>query len=212
MRAVCCQINKFKGDAQLVSISQYPMDFGMNVVVPLESSILSMFKQILIGLYILETDTIFLAEHDVLYHPSHFDFIPQDGSILYYNKNVWSVNADTGECLHYDGMKKTSCLVASRDLLIEHYARKVRLVEKNGWSNKIGFEPGKKLGNFEYFESKYPNVDIKHGNNIVRWRGKLSQYRCRERIKDSWVLSDGIPHWGKIKGRFDDFLRELNDC
>jgi hypothetical protein len=197
MAAVCRQLNKCRNGAPLVSVSQSPMDFGANVVLPLQSSILSMFKQMLIGLILLDTKVVFCVEHDVLYHPSHFDFTPASDHIFYFNKNVWSVNSDTGEALHYDGMKKTSCLVANRDLLIEHYTQKIRTVEKDGWSNRIGFEPGKKRGNFEYFESASPNIDIKHGKNLTRWRNKLSQYRCRARIKDSWILTDRVPHWGK---------------
>jgi hypothetical protein len=209
MRAVIHQLNKCLNGEPLISVSQYPMDFGPNVTVPFERSILSMFKQILIGLQMLEADVVFCVEHDVLYHPSHFEFTPTRDDVFYFNRNVWTVNADTGECLHYDGMKKTSCLVADRELLTEHYLRKVETVEKDGWSRRIGFEPGKVRGNFEYFHSRCPNVDIKHGGNLVRWRGKLEQYRCRERLKDSWTLTGSIPHWGEIQGRFDDFLRGI---
>jgi hypothetical protein len=168
-----------------------------------------MFRQMLIGLGLLPADYVFCVEHDVLYHPSHFDFTPLRDDIFYFNRNVWTVNADTGECLHYDDMKKTSCLVASRHLLVNHYRRKIKRIEKEGWSTRIGYEPGKRKGNFEYFESKHPIIDIKHGQNMTRWRGRLEQYRCRARIEDSWQLTDSVPGWGKVQGRFEEFLRSI---
>lgn len=212
MSAVRNRLNWCKINYPLVSVSQYPMDFGHNVVIPCKPSILSMFKQILEGLHILTTDFVFLTEHDVLYHPCHFDFEPRTDDTYYYNTNVWTLNSETGEALHYDGMRKTSCLVANRELLIDHYTKKIAYVEKHGFSYRLGFEPGKRnidAHGFETYNSAVPNIDIKHGNNIMPWRGKLSQYRNRRRLESSWQLSDSIPYWGKTLGRFDDFLREV---
>ena len=184
----------------------------------LESSELSMFKQILRALEETEADVVFHCEHDVLYHPSHFDFIPLREDTYYFNTNVWSVNADDGQALYYDGMKMTSGLVANRNILIEGYKRKISWVEKDGEFSRrrIGFEPGRRESSetrkddyrWEIFQSEFPNVDIKHGDNITRKRFDLGEYRCRDRIKNSFLLEDAIPHWGRTKGRFENFLRD----
>ena len=35
----------------------------------------------------------------------------------------------------------------------------------------------------EDFKSEYPNVDIKHGNNVTKLRWKLDQYTCKKAIQ-----------------------------
>lgn len=202
----------------IICVSQYPVAFGENIVMELESSELSMFKQILTGLEAMKADVVYHCEHDVLYHPSHFEFSPPKDDIYYFNVNVWSVNASDGQALYYDGMRMTSGLVANRDILIEGYKNKISWVEKDGTFSRrrIGFEPGKRESSetrkddypWQIFYSKFPNVDIKHDDNITRKRFDLKEYRCRERIKDSFVLADQIPEWGKTKGRFEGFLRD----
>ena len=209
------QLNRCRGAYRLVSVSQYPIVFGRNIVVPMDRSAVSMFYQILVGLEALESDTVFMLEHDVFYHPSHFDFEPLRDDTYYYNLNVWNVDADTGQALHYDGMRMTSGLVAHRKLLLEHYRKRLKVIEAEGFSVKrMGYEPGKR-GNgidkhsVEYFESAVPNINIKHGGNLTPGRFKLSQYRRPKKLEASWVLADEVPGWGRTKGRFGDFVRGL---
>jgi hypothetical protein len=210
------QIEASRNGHLVVSVSQRPVDFGTNIVMDIGSSQLSMFRQILEGLRAIETDIIFFAEHDCLYPPGHFDFMPPEKDVYYFNTNVWSVRSDTGETLHYDGMKKTSGLVAYRGILLEHYAEKVALIEREGFSQKKhGYEPGKKNSKgrpndyeWECFESEHPYIDIKHDNNLTKRRWSIRQYRKREERLKSWVKSDRVPYWGKTKP-FNDFLKAL---
>ena len=204
-------------DMPIVSVSLFPIDFGQNVVVDYISSEMTMFRQILKALETINTDVVFHTEHDVLYHPSHFEFTPPRDDTYYYNINVWSVNVSDGQALFYDGMRMTSGLVANRKILIEGYTNKIYWTEKYGFSRRnIGFEVGRRESSetrkddykFECFKSPTPNVDIKHDYNITRKRFELSEYRCRRRINDSFTLADEIPYWGKTKGRFEAFLRE----
>ena len=123
--AVRKQLIKCVGYSAIVSVSQYPIDFGENIVLNVKRSITSMFQQIVAGLEALQSDIVFLAEHDVLYHPSHFDFIPPEKDVYYFNTNVWTVKSDTGEALFFDGARRTSGLVAYRDILLEDYMKKV---------------------------------------------------------------------------------------
>jgi hypothetical protein len=204
------------GDLPLVSVSQYPIDFGRNIVLPLSRSIPSMFMQILIGLKALTTETVFFAEHDVLYHPSHFDFRPPRDDAYYFNSNTWTVDATDGRAMYHDGIRRVSGMVANRSILLEHYTKRVERVEKEGFSRKlIGFEPGgQRLHrppdyDQERFWSEHPLVDIKHGNNVTQPRFNLSQYRKGGKDqKDSFVIADEIPWWGRTRDRFDDFLRQ----
>lgn len=213
---MCARIH----DLDIVSVSHYPIDFGRNIVVDLESSVLSMFKQNLIGLHSSRADVVFFCEHDVLYHPSHFELLPYRDA-YYFNTNVWTVDARNGEALYYEhkcpGRMMVSGLFGDRMVLLDHYRRRVPRVEEDGWHRHMGFEPGKPLPRGfddvprKCLRSTHPNIDIKHTTNITPARFRLSQYRCREEIKDSWVISDRVPGWGETQGRFEKFLREVNE-
>ena len=203
----------------IVSVSLLPIkDFGQNIVVDLERGVLTMFKQILIGLETIKADVIYLAEHDVLYHPSHFVFMPPEKDRFCYNQNVWQVNAKDGQALFYY-VKKTSQVCGYRDLFIEHYRNRIKRIEKEGFKRSMGFEPGthKPPRGFDHFESdifmsKHPNIDIRHKNSLTGVRFKKEQFRNKKSIS-GWQLSDTIPHWtrawGLTKGRFDNFLEDV---
>lgn len=211
------QIDRAAGHIPLVNVSLSPLPWRKNIVVDLEPSILTMFKQQLIGLQNIDTDYVFFCEHDVIYHPSHFDFVPPREDMYYFNLNVWAVDAEDGKALYYDGMKMTSGLVAYRPILIEHYTKKIKWVEEFGYHSRrrMGFEPGKKVSagrvddyEWDTYRSAYPNVDIKHCGNITRKRFDQKEYRSRRLIAKSWILTDEIPYWGKTKP-FKDFLRNV---
>ena len=182
----------------IVSVSHEPMDFGYNIVVPFKSGRVSMFKQMVIGFKASFAETVFCCEHDVLYHPSHFDFTPERDDTFYFNTNVWTLDGKTGRALWYDdpkhpGRRMTSGLVANRELLIKHYEKKIKLIEKMGrFSHKhFGYAPGKLKGDrLEVYQSEHHNTDIKHDHNITKGRFDLSKFKCKEKIKDSWKIED----------------------
>jgi hypothetical protein len=194
----------------------------------LTRGILTMFRQILAGLAELETDYAFLCEHDVLYSKSHFDFTPPRRDAYHYNLNVWKVDAETGRALFYR-TKQTSGLCADRELLIEHYRKRIEKCEQNardlrergeavkndGFSRRMGFEPGchvypRGVDNFPALEwmSEVPNVDIRHGLNLTPSRWSQDQFRNPDACL-GWTEGDGVPGWGKTLGRFNEFLREV---
>jgi len=208
------QIDRCLNGMPLVSVSLQPLDWHENIVLQLKPCDLTMFEQQLAGLEAIDADVVFFCEHDVLYHPSHFDFDPPRDDIYYFNINVWAVDADTGQGIHYDGMRMTSGLVAYRDIHIEHYTNKVKWVAERGKMSrrKIGYEPGKpvsrkRLGDYgrRHYRSEYPNVDIKHDFNITRKRFDLSDFNNRKHIEDSWVSDYEVPYWGSIKDYLNDY-------
>lgn len=198
----------------VISVSLRPIGFGYNIVLDRERGVLTMFKQILAGLEASTADIIFFVEHDVLYHPSHFDFAPPRRDTFYYNENVWKVDATTGQALFYY-CRQTSGLCAYRELLLEHYRKRVAIVEKNGYTRRMGFEPGtnnraERVDDYksEAWMSQVPNIDIRHNKNLTPSRWKKEQFRNQKYTK-GWTESDGVPGWGKTLGRFDEFLNEV---
>lgn len=227
----------------LYSSSLKPMPhMGRNIIQPLEHTdykvidgelkeipvprtqpgLRTMTQQILDGLKIIKEDIVFLCEHDVLYHPTHFDFTPAKEDVYYYNTNVWRLRASDGHCLYYN-QRSLSGMCAYRKTLITHYEKRLNRIieledeaEKNSGIvkatsgndiplkeaiHRLGFEPGTHnrpekvddLGCSDY-KSELPNIDIRHENNLTQSRWSIGQFRTKP---TEWVESDEIPGWGK---------------
>jgi hypothetical protein len=202
------------GGNLIVSVTLQPLAHKKNIVLKAEPGILTMFRQILAGLEALDTEFAFLAEHDVLYPEGYFEFRPPRSDVYYYNTNVWHVDASSGQAISYTA-KRTSQLCANRELLVEHYRKRVALVEANGFSMKMGFEPGSHSRaervddvTSDVWRCAIPSIDIKHGKNLTPARWAQSQFRDQRNCRD-WQTGDGVPGWGKTKGCFSCFLKKL---
>jgi hypothetical protein len=193
----------------VVSVSLRPMDFGKNVVLDLKPGVMTMFKQILAGLEASKADTIFLAEHDIFYHSSHFDFNPPKKDTYYYNANVWRWDYPKDRFITYDHLTSLSGLCADRELLLNHYQKRLEKIAEKGWEDgrdpnwarKIGYEPGKKRrrGGFldeptAEWRSEYPNIDIRHKRTITPPKVTLDSFR---HPPTGWreTTSDRIEGW-----------------
>lgn len=190
----------------IVSASLKPMDnMGKNIHMPLERGYLTMFKQQLAALEASDADIIFMTEHDVLYHPSHFNFTPPKRDVFYYNVNVWKIRLEDGFALKVDDAKQVSGLVAYKDLLIKEYKNRINRIERmgkfeRGWGN----EPGTKnieRGGFsnltaESYESEFPNLDIRGDWNLTLNRWTQDLYRDKTGTI-GWTESrvDKLPGW-----------------
>jgi glycosyltransferase involved in cell wall biosynthesis len=197
----------------ITSASLKKMDFGVkNIHFPsLKRGYLAMFKQIVAALENSKDDIVFFAEHDVLYHPSHFDFVPESKETFYYNQNVWLLRLPDGHALHYD-VNQLSGLCVWRETALKHFRERYEMTEKaydeldevefNRFVRHLGFEPmthgrvaWKNKFNFETWKSEFPNVDIKHGANATGQRWRKEQYK-NQHLLVNWQESDKIPGWG----------------
>ncbi len=185
----------------ITSVTLKPIEFGNNICLNLERGRLTMFKQILTGLEAMKEDIVFHCEHDVLYHPSHFEFTPERDDVFYYNENNWRIRED-GFAVYFDH-DSTSQLCAYRELLIEEYSERVRKIEEEGWHNN-GYEPGTRSiarGGFSdrsaaRWRSAYPNLDIRHDNNLTANRWSVDKFRDKSTCQN-WQEStvDKLPGW-----------------
>lgn len=198
---------------KIVSVSLKPLGFGENIVLPLDRGYLTMAKQQLAGLEALDTDIVFMVEHDILYPSCHFDFTPPKKDVFYYNLNWWKVRVDDGQALHFRAKQVSGCC-AYRDILIEYFRNRVRLMESGEIGGRRHFEPGNKFHDayakqtthgFDTWNSEIPYVDIRHKTTVSRNVFDPSGYRSK--VQD-WVLADEIPGWGVTKGRFWEFLED----
>jgi len=172
-----------------------------------------MYKQILRGLQEAETDIIFMIEHDLLYHPSHFDFTPERKDTYYYDRNLWALDEDTGKAVYYL-RDVPSMLCAYRDLLVEHYQRKVDYVSEHGFKGRFGFSPPKGLpkelrqGRRESYMAEFPSIDIRHSRSLTAKRMNKDQFRSKKSRRE-WKEAEEIPGWGRTKDRFTELLQKI---
>ncbi len=130
---------------------------------------------------------VFICEHDVLYHPSHFDFKPEEDDVFYYNSNVL-VLSKTGSFIN-SNCHLSQC-ICTRELLIKALRERIDFVLNGG--NLSYCEPGcsDPKTQFRYdmlFKSEVPNIDIRHHNNLTGNRGMV--------IKD---YMSTLPYWGNL--------------
>lgn len=221
MKACQTQLLNSVNGHRILSVSRDPIEFGDNIATGMERGYLCMFKHILTGLEALDTDIVFFCEHDVMYHPSHFEFVPPERDIFYYNTNVWKINAETGHALfHY--VQQTSGLCAYRELLIEHYRKRVANTEAalelygntrayRNWIRKQGFEPGthgraERVDDHkaESWQSAMPNLDIRHSANLTPSRWNKEQFR-NQRYTRGWNEANHVDGWYE-PGKFGELL------
>lgn len=196
-------IKKAANGKRIVSVSLLPIDFGDNIVMEgYQSGPLTMFEQILTGLEELDTDIVFFTECDVLYHPSHFDFVPPRKDMYYYNQNCWQVRASDKFAVKYD-CKRLSQLCAYRETLIQHYKERIRRCKAEGFSRKMGFEPGshgrpERVDDIksEVWESALPNCDIRHDTNMTASRWRQDQFRSQRSCRN-W-REGTCPAWAEV--------------
>ena len=172
-----------KAGLPIVSVSLKPMEFGTNYVFKGERGYLSYHKQILMALEASSADIIYFCEHDVLYHPSHFDFTPPKKDVYYYDFNFWRVRASDRFAIHYD-THQVNLICAYRQLLLQHYREKVKRIEATGFNMRMGFEPGcnrrhERIDEYkaESYYAKEPSLDIRHETNLTRSRWSKEQFR-----------------------------------
>lgn len=195
-------------------------DFGdWSIILDRQKSGATMHYQILAGLERSTADYVFLCESDVLYHHSHFEFTPPREDTFYYNTNVWRVRWEDGRAVRTANLQQVSGICASRKLLLQHYRRRVNLIEQNGGrfdTKRMAYEPGtrgkfgdEKIANWE---SPFPNLDITgHGNTLTVPHFSRDSFR-NKKYAEGWMETDEpLPGWPKIAGRVQEWLREVAD-
>ncbi len=204
-----------RGARPIVAVSLVPLDFGdTTIVLELTRGPEAQATQILAGLEASTADVVFLVEGDVLYHPSHFAFIPPRDDAYYYNTHTWKVDSRTGQALFYV-CKQVSGLCSNRALLLDHYRKRVARIRRVGhYEHSIGHEPGlhrlpRGLDSVpvEQWMSEVANVDIRHPGTMTKSRWRQDQFRDPTTCL-GWTMSDAVTGWGITKGRFTEFLKE----
>jgi len=203
---------------ELGCVSLQRTDFGdWTITLDREKSGGTMHYQILAGLERSTADYVFLCESDVMYHRSHFDFVPPRQDTVYYNTNVWRIRYSDGHAVRTANLQQVSGICANRLLLLAHYKRRVELIEANGGVfdvKRMAYEPGTrgKFGDEKIAnrESEFSNIDITgHGQTLTVPHFSVESFRNKKHA-EGWTETNGqIDGWPLIYGRVQEWLEEL---
>lgn len=201
----------------ITSVSLSPINFGKNIVAKGESGYLSMVNQIITALETSSANYVFFCEHDVLYHPSHFEFTPSTDDTYYYNMNNWRWDYPRNRLIRYDGLTSLSELCVNREFALKHYHLRLKKMKEVGlesfqmkdphMARLWGYEPGlKKKRNGALIEEKsdnwnslYPNIDIRHQKTFSLPKVSLKDFKHKP---TGWqeTTTDKVDGWnlGKL--------------
>lgn len=209
------------------SCSLQPINFGRNVVLEnRERSYPTMVRQIIMALENSDKEFVYFCENDVLYHKSHFDFIPEEKDTFYYNTNVWRWKIWSGTAITYKRMWPLSQLCVGREYALQHYKFREQKIHEWGeceWRSREprrariwGYEPGTKStkrGGFSdekmgTWHSDWPNVDIRHARTFSRLKCTPEEFRIPP---EEWTEINAleIPGWD-LRKVFPDFERRVH--
>jgi hypothetical protein len=194
----------------ITSVTRKPTNFGRNIVVREERSYKTMFRQIQAGLEAMTEDSVYFCEHDVIYHPSHFDFVPPRRDCFYYNGHWWVVRLSDGFAVSYD-LSPLAGLVVDRQIALAHFRERNAMIAAKGFGYWMGFEPmthhrvpWQNWYDFAVYQAAQPNIDLAHGGNLTDKRFDQRKFIRKPKF---WHVSDAahIPGWPdlpRLVGKF----------
>lgn len=179
--ATLCRANILKaiGDFPLISVSHEPIDFGMNICVgKLPRSSLTINIQMMKALEKVTTPFIAIAEHDCLYWPEHFLFVPPDKN-FWYNENVWLLQYESIDHPESNGMfsffptrKANSQLIVATDQMIRSTQDRIRMMGDPAWMAK---HPSGRIGEAGVMDLDHA-MKLSRGASVRHIREQLRQY------------------------------------
>jgi len=197
------QLKTTIGKLPLISLSKKPMDFGLNICEGnTESSVINIYKALLMGAKAAKTKYVALAEDDTLYPPHHFfEYLPPEDTFAFnfsrWNFFTWS----RPPCFSLRSRRILATLIAPRQLLIQDLEERfasypdaskipLSLMVEPGrdLEQRLGVAPKKAID----FYSNIPVVVFSHPE-ALGFQG-LGKRKATGKIK-----AIEIPYWGRAE-------------
>lgn len=172
-----------KGKIPIISVSQKPLDFGLNICVgDIGFSLINIYRQALIGALATRNPYIAMCEDDCLYTPGHFEYRPPEDAFGY-NLNRWTLFTWSKTPLYsFRNRMVFSQCIAPRELYISAMTERFLLLKQpisarpdkmppplTRQQEKYFAEPGRYEGHLgveiqkvDPFKSPEPNVVFSH--------------------------------------------------
>jgi glycosyltransferase involved in cell wall biosynthesis len=198
-----------KSGLPITAVSLKPISFGdTNIHFKGKRGVLTMAKQILAGLEAMKETIVYTVEHDCWYPVSHFQGMPTSKDVYAYNLNVFKVNMEKMYGLKVDDCRQLSGMCAYRETLLNHYRKRVKMLEEGISARLLGFEPGthnrkEKVDDLksETWSSYEPILDLRVNGSLTRTKWRREDFR-NQKYTEGWTETELVPSHGKVK----DFL------
>lgn len=184
------------GDAELVSVSREPLDFGANIIDQGPLGHANMYAQLLRAAKACSNPYVAVAEDDVLYSREHFTFYRPPEDTVAYDMSRWSLF--TWKPMYSLKQRISNCtMIAPRKLLIEALTERfekysvenfpphfVSEIGRNSYERQLGVTQRKRVMVY----AEVPCIQFNHpnGTDSTGRRKRLGQIKAID-----------IPHWGR---------------
>ena len=196
--AVRKQLKKAAGPIPIISVSQKPLNFGKNICIGEQPRrYRSVYDAIKCGLEHISDDSIvYLCEHDVFYHPSHFAQLPEKNT-MYFNTERWYYMKGRPDFAKARGKRALSQSVSYRPALLKHVEERLATIVGDG-DLVLRWEEFENESSVRYvnFKSERPNVDILHDNNYTPKGDYKKAYMKGDLEKYKSITN--LPGWGGV--------------
>ena len=177
-----------KGDLEVCSVTQKPMNLGRNKCVgDVGISGFNFCRQLQIACQNAKTKFVLSIEADCLYSPDYFTFVSDDINAVYRNTNNYVIpyNQD----VFYRKDSQTAFQIAGRDFLLDRLNFLLKgqpqyNTEMKNFPKEIGLPF---LDNWKTFKTKYGCLQFKTGNAM------------RKQTRHDKKAIEILPYWGDAK-------------
>lgn len=187
------------GGLPIISVSQKPIDFGINICIgDVGTSGFNCIRQMLIAAEAASTKYVISAEADCLYPPDYFEFRPKKDDACYRNNNTYLI----GYTRDYF-WKKDEGGTWSQVINREFYLKRLHLLFEGEpkWSTeKKNFPKEKGLNffdSFETFTTANPCISFKTGKGMRRFS------------HSSRVPIYSLPFWGRGIDIYNYYIKDV---
>ena len=193
---------KVKSSYPLISVSQRPIDFGINICVGnIGRSTYNIYKQILIGAKKAKTEYIATAEDDVLYSKEHFDYRPL-GDIFAYDTAKWSIYSwiKPPVFTYKENRKTMTSLIVRKDILVKTLEQRFnKYPDKDNYPQNIWGEPGRYEEHLGIDSVKVGTYLASVPSIVFNTENSLQFSVLGKRKKMGIMKAYNIPIWGKAE-------------
>ena len=190
------------GGLPIISVTQKPIDFGLNICVGDDIGVsgFNFFRQTLIACQAATTKYVISAEADTVYPPDYFEFRPERDDVCYRNSNLY-VMGDHRDYWYRKSEGATHSQVINREFYIKTLENLFEGAPK--WSKEeknFPKERHKKADVFdkiEYWHSENPVFQIKTHRSM------------RYHTNSERVPIYTLPYWGPGKPIRDYYLKDV---
>jgi hypothetical protein len=190
-------LNKAIGDMPLITISKEPMAWGDNYLqVECDScesaGVTNIYRQMLRGSKLAQTEYVAFAEDDVLYCPDHFAYRPKKRHFAF-NLSRWGIFT-WGIPFYFLKNKPANCsLIAHRNTLINALEKRFMLyptIFPYEWQANLG--EVNRESKPEWYSTRNPIVQFSH-------RFEVDPLGQKQKKRPWSIMAYDIPYWGRAE-------------